>query len=489
MANKLPIFKTVGDAFRMALWLPVVHTGFFFTYLLMVLVFFQVLSFLAVFFQIYYDPVFQLIDRMMWLPILAPFAVSIHRHIILHETLPAPRRLFQSIFTKRNATFAGYWVVIALPSYFIGFFMLRSIFGPPIRLVFLGLLQISVAMVIAGIIILLPFIAVDNKQTFARCWAKTRGNILRVFAIILIIGAVTMLVAWLFIDPLELIFSVVSSDAFLIVRIFLIEAVGIAFLLIATAWAVAAVSHVFVFLSEGGEDKNTVIPLNGETPAADERRTKWRASLTRWIWMGGSGVATWVGADWALSLFPGVELFVSDAGGSTVQSNVGQFSWHLVGFALAVGLPFAIFQCLILLYVPRYREALNTLVLALWIPVTSIGIAVMILPLHWFDAMLFFMQPWLIVSPMLPGMLFLGVAQWFILYQAISARGTWVLRTVIGAVIGSLVGFVAGFFMSDSDWAFASTWAFMIGAGIGVLQGNALVKDLDTDLRRQEQPS
>ncbi len=229
--------------------------------------------------------------------------------------------------------------------------------------------------------------------------------------------------------------------------------------------------------------------MNGETPAENEHRTKWRASLTRWLWMGGSGVAAWVGANWALTLFPGGELFVSDAADSGIHHNVGQFSWHLIGLALVVGLPFAIFQCLILLYVPKYREALNTLVLALWIPVTTIGIAIMLLPLRSIDAMLLFMAPWLILLPMLPGMLFLGVAQWFILYQVISARGTWVLRTITGAIIGSVVGFVVAFFMSDSEWAFELTWVSMIGAGIGVLQGNALVRDLDADLRRQEQPS
>ncbi len=229
--------------------------------------------------------------------------------------------------------------------------------------------------------------------------------------------------------------------------------------------------------------------MNGETPTEGKHRTKWRASLTRWLWMGGSGVAAWVGADWAPTLFPGVELFVSDAAGSTVRSRVGQFSWHLVGLALAVGLPLAVFQCLILLYVPRYREALNTLVLALWIPVTSIGIAVMILPIRWVDAMGSFMAPWLIVMPMLPGMIFLGLGQWIILYQVIAAQGTWILRTITGVIIGSLVGFVAGLFMLELEWAFESMWAFMIGAGIGVLQGNALVRDLDADLRRQEQPS
>jgi hypothetical protein len=58
------------------------------------------------------------------------------------------------------------------------------------------------------------------------------------------------------------------------------------------------------------------------TPSEDEHRTKWHASLTRWLWMGGSGVATLVGAGLALSLFP------SAAFG---RNPVGQFGYRRCG--------------------------------------------------------------------------------------------------------------------------------------------------------------
>ena len=76
--------------------------------------------------------------------------------------------------------------------------------------------------------------------------------------------------------------------------------------------------------------------------------------------------------------------------------------------------------------------------------VTSIGLTFIILPLWWWDAFVFFIAPHLLVALMLPGMLFLGLAQWFVLYRAITARFVWVLRTILGAAAGALVGLYFG---------------------------------------------
>ena len=90
---------------------------------------------------------------------------------------------------------------------------------------------------------------------------------------------------------------------------------------------------------------------------------------------------------------------------------------------------------------------------------------------------------------MLPGMIFLGLGQWLVLYRVITARIIWVLRTIAGAAIGAVLGLVVAFGFSFLSLPLEATWAFVLGASIGALQRSALASDLDTDLRRREQPS
>jgi hypothetical protein len=216
--------------------------------------------------------------------------------------------------------------------------------------------------------------------------------------------------------------------------------------------------------------------MKSATPYKDQLPTKQTASRVLWLWIGGSGIGALVGAVFVLTLYP------SAAFG---RNPTGQFGWHLVGFALVIGIPFAISQWLILRYVLRYRKGVNIPFLVLWIPVTSIGITFMILPLWWWDAEVFFFAPWYVVVPTLPGMIFLGLGQWFVLYRAITARFIWVLFTIMGAVTGAVLGLVAAFILSPLP--LEVTWAFVVGASIGVLQRPVLVSDLDADLRRREQ--
>ncbi len=111
------------------------------------------------------------------------------------------------------------------------------------------------------------------------------------------------------------------------------------------------------------------------------------------------------------------------------------------------------------------------------------------LPLWWTDAEVFFFAPWAAAVVMLPGMIFLGLGQWLVLYRVITARIIWVLRTIVGAAIGAVLGLVVAFAFSLVSIPPEATWAFVIGASIGALQRNALVSDLNADLRRREQPS
>ncbi|MDA9982817.1 hypothetical protein N9H39_08810 [Gammaproteobacteria bacterium] len=165
------------------------------------------------------------------------------------------------------------------------------------------------------------------------------------------------------------------------------------------------------------------------------------------------------------------------------RNPVGQFGWHLVGFASAIGIPLAVSQWVILSYIPKYRKSANVSYLILWIPITSIGIILTILPLWFWDASAFAAMPLLVMAPILPGAIFLGFGQWFVLHQVIMAKITWVARTIIGIAIGATVGLLAAFI---TPFPMELTWAFVTGVGIGIFQGGGLTSELDTDLKRQE---
>jgi hypothetical protein len=216
--------------------------------------------------------------------------------------------------------------------------------------------------------------------------------------------------------------------------------------------------------------------MNNQTVSTRELRAKLNGSRTLWLWIGGSAIGALVGAWLALTLFPSAAF---------ARNPTGQFGWNLVGFALSIGIPLAISQWLALRCILRYREAAHSLFLVLWIPATSIGIALMILPLWWWNAEQFALMPWLVAFPMLPGMISLGLAQWLLLYRLISGRFIWALLTIMGAAIGSILGLVAAFFLQPISLEL--TWAFMTGAGIGVLQSIGLAADLEVDRSGQKQ--
>ena len=202
-------------------------------------------------------------------------------------------------------------------------------------------------------------------------------------------------------------------------------------------------------------------------------RLKPNGSRIRLLWVIGSAAGTLLGGGLALTLFPGAAMGVNPT---------GQFSWHLVGFALAIGIPFAITQWSILRYFLKDRELANISFLVLWIPVTCAGIASMLFPLWWLDAEILIFAPWYLVIPMLPGMVVLGLGQWLVLHRVIKADFAWVLRTILGAAIGSVLGLVAGlagvFFL---HLPLEATWSLVMGASIGALQSAIVAADHDAD--------
>jgi len=178
----------------------------------------------------------------------------------------------------------------------------------------------------------------------------------------------------------------------------------------------------------------------------------------------------------ALILFPSAAF---------ARSPPGQYGWSLAGFAFSVAIPLAVAQWLALRHALRGRKAAHSVLVFLWIPVTSIGIALMILPLWGWNAEEFAVLPWLVAFPMLPGMICLGLGQWLLLYRLISARSIWALLTIMGAAIGAILGLVAAFLLQPIRLEL--TWAFITGAGIGALQAIELVSALEVDRSGQRQ--
>ena len=191
-------------------------------------------------------------------------------------------------------------------------------------------------------------------------------------------------------------------------------------------------------------------------------------SKIRWWWIIGSTAAFALGAAIALALFP--------EAGFEGGNPIGQFGWHLVGFALCLGLPLALLQCLLLALALQHHRLPRVLGLLLWIPATSGGIVAMIFPLWWLPLIAFVFTPLGVVLCMLPGMVALGVAQWLILRSLFDIKPLWIAYTVIGAAIGAAIGLPFALFIGIAMLPDEVTWASVTGAGMGVLQALVLVR-------------
>jgi hypothetical protein len=189
-------------------------------------------------------------------------------------------------------------------------------------------------------------------------------------------------------------------------------------------------------------------------------------SKIRWCWIIGSSAALALGAAIALVLYPEARFG---------RNPVGQFGWYLVGFALCVGLPLALLQCLLLALALQHYSFTRFLGLLLWIPVTSGGIAAMILPLWSLaPAPLLMIVPFIPLLVMLPGMVALGLAQWLILRWLFDIKPLWITYTIIGAIIGAVIGLMVATVMA-SVLPLEVMWAGVAGTAMSVLQARVLV--------------
>lgn len=188
------------------------------------------------------------------------------------------------------------------------------------------------------------------------------------------------------------------------------------------------------------------------------------------LWIGLSALGAWAGAQLAVILFP-------DAG--LGRNPTGHFAGHLIGFALAIGIPLALCQWLVLRFVAAYPRPVSKALLLTWIPITAAGVLAILLPLWWMDAEFLVLVPLGVWIPMLPGLTVLGIAQSLPLYQIAGISSKWAGPTVVGGALGAVVGLIAALMLPVA--AFEPIWASCVAAGMAACQAHRLVIGLNSD--------
>jgi hypothetical protein len=212
-------------------------------------------------------------------------------------------------------------------------------------------------------------------------------------------------------------------------------------------------------------------------------------SQLRWQWPLASGFGLMAGAGAAVVFFPGAAFG---------QNPTGDFGWHLVGFAILVGVFFALGQWSILRRLSdRYLET-NPFILGLWIPASTVAIMAMLLPLWWVTGGFLFWAPWLLVERMLPGILVLAILQWLILWRMTAIGPKWIVVTILGSSLGAILGLFWPIILlpisisPELDAAFIEyipfevPSAFVFGATIGLLQSGELAAAISDAVERIE---
>lgn len=152
----------------------------------------------------------------------------------------------------------------------------------------------------------------------------------------------------------------------------------------------------------------------------------------------------------------------------------GKYDASILGFSLIAGLPLGICQFLALRHWTKKASLPSCENLFLWFPVTTIGVMAILLPLWSFSAMELLIVPPLAAIVMIPGLLILGVGQWWSVRKGNLVSSKWILRTVFGgafaALTGILLGFVAGYGSIPIEFA----WGSITGLVLGAIQGNEL---------------
>jgi hypothetical protein len=154
----------------------------------------------------------------------------------------------------------------------------------------------------------------------------------------------------------------------------------------------------------------------------------------------------------------------------------GGTPWRLPGnCAFTLSVPIASWQFLVLLFALRKDLIRWIATLILWLPVTSIGIAAMILPLWWWNASTLAGMPWIAFVPLVPGAAAMALLQRMLLRKLLDESFNWAAQTIIGVVLGATIGLVATFMVPAP---IELTWAFVTVVGMCWPQGATLAKSL-----------
>lgn len=219
--------------------------------------------------------------------------------------------------------------------------------------------------------------------------------------------------------------------------------------------------------ASGGEMamNDPTLPDHATRPAPD---LAWAFGL----WSFGSAIATAVGAGLALQFFPEAAFN---------RNPLGQFEWNLIGFAGTIGATLGLVQWLMLCHLLKHRPRKDRLALHLWGPMTAIGITGMIVPLWGLTADRLVAAPEMVLFPIFPGILYLGVSQWLLLRELVTVSFLWAVATILGASLGAVVGLVTA--LEVLPTSVEITWGFLTGGSIGFLQGFALAMTLSSQSR------
>lgn len=165
--------------------------------------------------------------------------------------------------------------------------------------------------------------------------------------------------------------------------------------------------------------------------------------------------------------FAGVRLF-PELG--FAMNPTGEFRSGMILYAALVGFGLGIGQAAAWLW----ARALSLSQLLAWISATTIAVVVIILPLWWIDAEVFFIAPYYVVVPLGPGLVALGLTQAVIL-RSNSVSPGWFGATVIGGALGGIGGLFAAI-MFGEDMPFEAIWAAGVALGMAGLQQKHLKK-------------
>jgi hypothetical protein len=187
-------------------------------------------------------------------------------------------------------------------------------------------------------------------------------------------------------------------------------------------------------------------------------------------WIGVSGLGALIGASIAMVLFPGAAF---------AENPTGQFGWHLVGFALSVGVPFAVAQWILLHTTLQQEKAMAGWLSAVWLVFSAAGIGAILLPLWWMPWGQVLLAPYMTVSVMIPGSLVLALGQRFVLGRIGESGADYVWLTCLGVAVGGYLGLIAAFLLSALTGALLPlehAWALLFGLTVGAFQSRPLAR-------------